>query len=261
MFNYSLSAISSRRLASVVCLFLLLLPATLMAQNAPALIKKGDALDANFKTQEALAVYLEAEKLDPENCILLCQIAKQYAEAMTDTTDVAEKIRLGNLALDYSRRAVDLAPKSADAHLSLAISYGRLALLLDNKTKISYSRLIKKHADIAVKLDPDNDLCWHLLGAWTHGMANLNPVLRSIAGVIYGKLPEASSEDAVQYFKKAIELNPKRPGNFLELGKTYASMGRKEEARAALEKGISLPNIQRDDTEAKEIARRTLANL
>jgi len=244
-----------------IWLLLLLSAIPMLAEDGASLIARGNALDASFKTREALAVYLEAEKLEPKNSTLLCQIAKQYGESMTETENVSEKIRLGKLALDYSQRAVAIAPKSAGAHLSLAVCYGRLALLLDNKTKIAYSRLIKKHADIAVQLDPHNDLCWHLLGAWTHGMANLNPILRTIAGSLYGKLPEASNEDAVIYFQKAIALNPQRPGNFLELGKTYAAMGRKTEARAALEKGLALPNLQRDDSENKTIARKTLARL
>ncbi|NBV85366.1 MAG: hypothetical protein EBS01_03675 [Verrucomicrobia bacterium] len=41
------------------------------------LLKKGDALEAQLKTAEALDVFLEAEKADPKNAEILRRIAKQ----------------------------------------------------------------------------------------------------------------------------------------------------------------------------------------
>ncbi len=231
------------------------------AQDLRTLIAQGEALDSQMKTQEALTVFLQAEKLEPNNSLVLSRIAKQYGESMTDTTDQEKKLELGNKALGYAKRAVAVDANSSLAQLSLAVCYGRLALIESNKTKIAYSRLIKEHADIAAKLDPNNDLCWHMLGVWTHGMADLNPILRSIAGIIYGKLPTAKNEDAVKYFQKAIALNPDRLGNHVELGKTYLSMGRKAEAKAEFETALSMPNRLRDDPEAKRVTKQLLDNL
>ena len=148
------------------------------------------------------------------------------------------------------------------AQLALAVSYGRVAPYLDNKTKIAYSKLVKEHADKARQLDPkSNDLVYHVLGAWNYELANLNPVLRAIAQLIYGKLPNASNEAAAENFKKAIELNPRRLANHIELGRTYAAMGKDDEARTALEKGLSLPIRQRDDPETKARGRAALKKL
>jgi tetratricopeptide (TPR) repeat protein len=82
-------------------------------------MKRGDALDAKLRTKEALEVYLEAEKLDPNNADLLHRIAKQYGESMLDVSSNAEKKALGEKSLAYSKRAVAADPKNATAQLAL----------------------------------------------------------------------------------------------------------------------------------------------
>jgi tetratricopeptide (TPR) repeat protein len=246
-----------------VWLLILLTIAHAFAQeDFASLMKRGDQLDAQLKTKDALAMYLEAEKLQPDNAELLHRIAKQYGESQNDVPTKDEKIKIGMIALEFSKRAIAADPKNSMAQLAVAISYGRVAPYLDNKTKIAYSKLVKEYADKARELDPNgNDLVYHVLGAWNYELANLNPVLRAIAQLIYGRLPNASNEAAVENFKKAIELNPRRLSNYVELGRTYAAMGKKEDARSALEKGLSLPNRQRDDPEAKERGRAALKKL
>jgi tetratricopeptide (TPR) repeat protein len=224
-------------------------------------MKRGDALDAKLRTKEALEVYLEAEKLDPNNAELLHRIAKQYGESMLDVSSKAEKKALGEKSLAYSKRSVAADSKNAMAQLALAVSYGRVATYLDNKTKIAYSKLVKEHVDKSIALDPRNDLAWHVLGVWQYEIANLNSILRAIAGLVYGSIPSASNEDAVKAFKKALELNPRRVANHVELGRTYFAMGKKAEAKAELEKGLSLPDQQRDDPDVKQRAREALKKI
>lgn len=231
-------------------------------EDFASLMKRGDELDAQLKTKEALAVYLAAEKLNPDNAELLHRIAKQYGESQNDVSSKEDRRKIGMTALDYAKRAVASNPKSSMAQLALAVSYGRVAPYLDNKTKIAYSKLVKEHADKARALDPSgNDLVYHVLGAWNYELSNLNPVLRAVAQLIYGKLPNASNEAAVENFKKAIELNPRRLANHVELGRTYAAMGKKDDAREELEKGLALPIRQRDDPETKERGRAALKDL
>lgn len=231
-------------------------------EDCASLMKRGDQLDAQLKTKEALAVYLEAEKLEPNNAELLHRIAKQYGESQNDVSSKDERRKIGMVALGYAKRAVAAGPGNSMAQLALAISYGRVTPYLDNKTKIAYSKLVKEHADKARGLDPKcSDLVYHVLGAWNYELANLNPVLRTVAQLIYGKLPDASNEAAVENFEKAIELNPRRLANYVELGRTYAAMGKKDEARTSIEKGLGLPNRQRDDPETKERGRAALKKL
>lgn len=242
-------------------LFALFAVPALAAEDFAVLLARGDQLDAQLKTKEALAAYLEAEKLQPNSADLLHRIAKQYGESQNDTRDKTERRRIGNLGLDYAKRAVAADANNAKAQLALAISYGRVAPYLDNKTKLAYSKLVKQHVDKALALNPRDDLAWHVLGAWNYELANLNPLLRGIAQLIYGKLPNATNEEAVKAFRKAVELNPRRVGNQVELGRALLAAGKKDEAKLALEKGLSLPNRQRDDPETKERARAALKKV
>jgi tetratricopeptide (TPR) repeat protein len=241
--------------------FVALLSSAIAQADFPSLLKKGDQLDAELKTKEALATYLEAEKLQPTNADLLHKIAKQYGESMNDVATKAEKKALGEKALAYSKRSVAADSKNPQAQLALAVSYGRVAPFLDNKTKIAYSKLVKQHVERSLALDQKNDLAWHVLGAWHYELANLNPILRTIANVIYGTIPAASNEAAVKSFKKAIELNPRRVANHVELGRTYIALGQKDLAKGSLEKGLTLPNRQRDDEQVKRRAREALKKL
>ena len=92
-------------------------------------------------------------------------------------------------ALDAAKRAVAADPNNAQAHLSLAIVYGRIALNEPPRRKIEMSRLIKQEAETAARLDPKNDYAWHVLGRWNYEIANFNPLLKALAQAIYGKIP------------------------------------------------------------------------
>lgn len=228
---------------------------------ADDLIKKGDAFYARLLPAEALKFYLPAETLEPNNADLLVRISRQYRHLMSDAPKRDEKLRLGAIAVDYSRRAVALTPNDPEAHLAVAISYGKVLPLQGKREQMENSRLIKAAAESVVKLDPRNDLGWHVLGRWYLNMADVGAVKRALAQVVYGKLPPATNEDAARCFEKAIALNPNRLMHYIELGRTYAEMGRKADARKFITKGLGMPETERDDPETKSKGREVLAKL
>lgn len=239
--------------------------AMLMAVHALAdfteLVKQGDVYDAKFKPEQALEAYLPAEKLNPNDATLLVKIARQYVYRMADLSSRAEQLKSGRTALAYSERAVKLAPKESDPHLAVAICLGKLSPLVGNKEGIEASHKIKTEAETAARLNPKDDFAWHLLGRWNQELAQIGGMTRAMAMIVYGALPKASYEDAVKCFQKAIALNPNRLIHSVELGRTYALMGRREEARKFIEKGLAMSNRDKDDPETKERGRKTLESL
>lgn len=231
------------------------------AQTAEELVQKGEILDLKLDAAQALVYYQLAEKMQPDNADILVRIARQYRHLMADARSTAEKLKLGNTALVYGERAATLAPTNSDAQLSTAISYGKLLPLQDSKEQIRCSKLIKAGADKAIKLNPRNDLAWHIAGRWHRNVADISGIKRAIAAMVYEKLPDASTEEAVVCLEKAIAINPNRLIHYIELGRTYAQMGKKEEARKYLEKGLAMPNTDKDDPEAKAMGRSVLAKL
>jgi tetratricopeptide (TPR) repeat protein len=231
------------------------------AESPDDLIAKGDALDERFQAIEALQFYLPAEKLQPTNVHVLVCIARQYRYLLADAKTREEKLRLGGIALNYAQKAAALAPGSAEAQLSVAISYGKMLPFMDTKSQIQASPYIKRYAEKAIQLDPRNDLAWHVLGRWHRTLSDVNMLKRSVASLIYGQLPKTTTEKAVSCFEKALEINPRRLMHYVELGRAYAQMGKTDEARRFIEKGLSMPNVEKDDPETKRRGEEALAKL
>jgi len=180
---------------------------------------------------------------------------------MVDATTREEKLRLGGIGLDYAQRAATLAPNDSEAQLSPAISYGKLVPLQGIKEQTEAARHIKVAADKAIKLNPQNDLAWHVLGRWNKVLADVNGIKRAVGSLLYGELPMGSNADAVLCFQKAIEINPNRLMHYIELGQTYAQMGKTADARRFIVKGLAMPDVEKDDPEIKRRGRETLAKL
>jgi tetratricopeptide (TPR) repeat protein len=167
--------------------------AAIRAESSNDLIAKGDVFDQKLQAAEALECYLPAEKLQPTNVHVLVCIARQYRYLLADATTRDEKLRLGSVALSYAQRAAALAPRNAEAHLSIAISYGKMLPYMDTKDQIEASRNIKDSVDKAIELDPENDLAWHVLGRWHRTLSDVNLIKRRIAAILYGKLPQTTT--------------------------------------------------------------------
>ena len=246
---------------AVIVASALLITQTSRGQYFERLVARGDVSDRIFDADEALKDYLSAIKLEPDNVPLLNRIARQYRHLMTDAPDRNDKLRLGGIALRYGMLAANLAPNDSEAQLSPAITYGKMLPFQGTKEQVAESPLIKTAADKAIKLNPRNDDAWHVLGRWHMALANVGMIKRTLGQLIYGKLPPSTNAEAIACFTKAIEINPLRLRHSIELGRTYAQMGNTSEARKWINKGLSMPNIEKDDPEMKVRGRDTLATL
>lgn len=240
---------------------LLLLSPLARAETVAGLMQKGDVCDQKFQPKEALQHYLPAEKAEPKNATLLLRIARQYRHLMSDTSSANEKLKLGSMAVEYSKRAAALAPNDSEAQLSPAISYGKLLQFQGSKEQVAASPFIKASADRAIKLDPNNDDAWHVLGRWHLGLASITGVKRAMGSLLYGDLPVTTNEAAISCFENAIKINPKRLRHHIELGRAYAQMGQKESARKSIEKGLAMASTEKDDFDEKNRGRAILDKL
>jgi tetratricopeptide (TPR) repeat protein len=258
---FMMPALSRLKYSLAAAVSLMFVSAAAWAQSADDLLKKGEVFDQRYEAGEALKYYLAAEKLEPNNARILVRIARQYRHQMVDTSSKAEKLRLGRLALGYSQRAASLAPADAEAQLSPAVTYGKMLPYLGTKEQVDTSPRIKASVDKALRLNPRDDTAWHILGRWNRVLAEIGPVKRALAGAIYGGLPAGSFEEAARALEKAVELNPNRLMHYIELGRVYGQMGRKEDAKRLLNKGLAMPNTEKDDPETKARGREALGKL
>lgn len=225
--------------------------------------KLGQAAEAEkrFDTRVALELYLEADKLRPDDAAILQKIAQQLSDLSLHVATNEEKKAQAEQALAYAQRAAELAPDDAVNVLSLAVCYGKLAVFSDTRTKIRYSRLVKQEAERAVALDPASDWAHHVLGRWHYEVAALSLGTRFFVRLIYGGLPRASNAEAIRHLERAVEIAPARVPHHLELGFALLAAGRTDDARASFERGLALPSTELYDEPAKLRARAALEKL
>jgi tetratricopeptide (TPR) repeat protein len=247
--------------AQAVSAAVILAGSTVQAGPASDLISKGDVYYDQLNARESLKYYLPAEKSDPNNIPLLVKISREYRHLMSDAPGQTEKGRLGGIALTYAKRAATLGPNDADAQLAVAITYGKLEPMESNAQKLETSRAMKERAERALKLNPNSDLAWHILGRWNMGFAEITGVKRTLAEMMYGKLPVTTYADAAKCFERAIELKPDRLMHYIELGRCYAQMGRETEAREFITKGLAMKDTEKDDPETKRLGAEELSKL
>ena len=140
-------------------------------------------------------------------------------------------------AWNTRKRPSASAPDNADAHVCLSIAYGKMTDFVDNKTKMEYSKVVKSEAEKAVELNPKNDLALLILARWNFDMATLNPILKAIAQALYGQLPPASKEQAVEYFQRAIAAAPERIIHHAAFARSIGIDGKAEGSQSRMVEG------------------------
>ena len=225
--------------------------------------------------KETLRVLTEAEKNSPfNNSVLrqiakayqteiLCMIAKQYWQLAAEAgakRNIKEERLLTDCSLGYGIKAVNSNPDSALAHAVLAICYAHSAELESPQKKIAYSKLVRSESEKSLQLDPRQDIALHVLGAWNYSMATLNPLLKSIVELVYGRLPDASLKSSTEYFQRASQVAPTRMMHKAALAKTYAAMGEREKALKTLAAAEALPSLDKEDAKILNAARLAVKN-
>jgi tetratricopeptide (TPR) repeat protein len=205
-------------------------------QDAGALIRKADQLDAQERTDAAIETLKQAEKISPNNPDVLIKLSQDYSDKIDASKDRSQKLAAAKSCLEYAKKAVQAAPNNAAAHVCLSIAYGKMTDFVDNKTKMEYSKVIKAEAEKAIELNPKNDQALLILARWNFDMATLNPILKLIAQSLYGELPPASKEKAMEYFQRAIAAAPGSIIDHAQYAEALESMGKTSEARAEWQK-------------------------
>ena len=243
------------------CLLLAGLAPALHAADVTAILRDALAAEARFDSRGALALFRQADALRPDDPAILQKISKQYSDVTADMTNPAEKQQLLTQALAYAQRAVARAPRNPLNILSLGICYGKLSAFADTRTKLEYSRFVKRYADEALALDPDYAYAHHVLGRWNYEVASLGFGTRFLVRVIYGGLPDASTAEAVRQLRRATELAPEISSHRVELGFALLADGQRDAARQAFEQALAMPRREKYDEEAWARARAALAKL
>lgn len=230
--------------------------------STEASVAKGDAAYNIFDNKAALESYKRALETDPGNYEAAWKLARAYVDVGEKLSDTKERRFYYEKGYEYASRAVEINPDGSKGHLFLSIAIGRVALDAGAKERVKLSKEVKSEVDKALALDPQDDSAWHVLGRWHRRLSTLSWIEKKFANMFLGGVPkEASMENAVDCFKKAIRLNPSHINHHLELAITYEDMGKKELAVAEYRKVMELPIKDADDENHKKEAEERLKKI
>lgn len=230
------------------------------ASSLDAALAEVDSLREAGAFRDAFGQLSTLRNEHPNHAGVLYRLAFTRVDIGEQADSDRQRENLYSQALDDAQAALQADSSSADAHLAMAIAQGRVALTAGTKEKIRRSRAVKQHADRAIEINPNLAAAYHVRARWNREVADLGFFSRAIVKTVYGGLPEASFEQAVEDFKTAIQ---KEDGivHHLELARTYLKMDRESDARSELQKVLAMDASDPDDPRHKRKARELLDDL
>jgi tetratricopeptide (TPR) repeat protein len=229
-------------------------PASLYAME---LRQQSEDPDALYKQRENTALAQRAEQIWAER---LAKNPKDFEAAWKLArarywlgTHAAEKSRRHYLeaGIAAGRAAIALAPDRPEGHFWVAASMGALAQSFGLRQGLKYRGDIKNELETALRLDP----------AFQQGSAD-----RAL-GRWYFKVPGlfgGSNKKSEEHLRKSLTYNPNSTASLYFLAETLIAEGKKDEARATLEKLLAAPidpEWAPEDREFKKQALRLIETL
>lgn len=215
----------------------------------------------DFKKALQLTIDQYEFEYNKEEVEILWRLARGYFDLADQTSNEEEKKIYINQGLPYAKKALDLSPSSSKANHWYAVLIGQKGILEGTKQKILNSYDVQKYCLKAIEIDPYYDGSLHVMGRWHYNVADLSWLERTIASVVYAAPPKGSFNEAIDYFKRAIGVNPTDIRHYLWLGKSYYAIGEKNKARDILTKSMSLSVSSESDKILREQAKKILDKL
>ena len=204
----------------------------------------------------------DALKLDGKNEEVLWKISRGYFDfADRKPNDMEYKKQYIYDGREYAEKALALNDKSAGGHKWYAIHHGQIGEAEGTEQKIKNSYGMRDHTMLAIKYDPSNAGNYHVMGRWHYALSDLSWIERQIASIIYATPPQASFEEALEFFKKANSLDKKDIRNMLYIGYCYDKLGDETAAGKWFNMAISATPESDSDRSLQAEAKKALADL
>lgn len=229
--------------------------------------KAAERLYGQFKPKEAAEELEKILRLDGRNFEALVKLARAHIDIgdliPEDRPDSKErKLKEYAVAEDYARKAVKVDSRSTWGHFWIAAAVGNTALVSPISKQVELAGEIRDEVEKAIGLDPKNGSAYHIYGLWHRKMAEIGRTSRVLASVVFGRsLPSGSLEKSIDYFKKAVALNPTVIISRLELARSHVANEEWEPARAMLRSIPELPIQFSDDAKNKQKAEQLLEEI
>jgi tetratricopeptide (TPR) repeat protein len=227
--------------------------------------EKALALEHAFKDHEALAVYEQILKTNPNDVDALARASRMLSNmgGRLEKNQKTQKEPLVNKARDYAERAVAINPNHLNAHLSLAVSLGLQSEISSNASeKVKNAKLIYTEGKTLLRLDSNLAVGYFILGKWHLELGQLNWMERAACDLFFGGMPEdVSMEQALIYVQRASRLEPNTILFLYNEALVQQQLDNDKKAIELLRYSLTLANREPDDDIRKEKCRALLREL
>lgn len=246
----------------LVVLLSLFLSVQTFSQDLSLQVKEAENLERQLKEDQAYEKYRALSVTDPSNIKFQVKAALLAMANGSRQKDQNQKKMYFEMAKTHAEKALALNGNSADANYAMSVVAGGMTEIVDeNKKKIEYVKLIKTYADKALSIDPNHARANHVLGKWNFEVSELSWIKKAAVKAIFGGMPDASLEAAVQHMEKCRSLDQYYMLNYFDLAKAYDADNKPAKAMEVLNKMIKLPILTADDTRLKEEGKKLLKEL
>jgi regulator of microtubule dynamics protein 3 len=226
---------------------------------ADELIKEANQLYRQFKDREALEKFQMVLLQQPSHYEALYKTSLLNTRMGLRYADETEKLEYLTAAKGYAQMALAANEEGADSHYAFALAVHNLSIVTGTKERILNIRLVKRHLEKTLRLNPLHAGAWQLLGRWHYKVANFNVLEKAAAQVLINGMPRgASNEMAIEAIQRSITYDPQNISGYYDLAVIYRDMKLKEQSVLVLQDALELKLVTSEDL---EISRRCKALL
>lgn len=198
------------------------------------------------KFKKALKKYQKILEEDSDNKHALMGVAYTTLIIGENHQLPSSREKYFQMSIEHAQQAYKMSAMSTDANYMMALILDKQAEFVSDEKILGVAQDMKKHAEYALRFEPENAGAYFLLGRAYYIMATIPFELRTdeMASV------QENLQTSIDYYKKAIALNSKRVLFYYALALAYEEDLRSEEALASINQALSLNPTPEDGGES-----------
>ncbi len=233
----------------------------LFAQDVSLLLKEADNYDKQLKEQEAIDKYREILSADSNNYRSILRLTEIFAARGARHKVEKQRIPFYDTAFSYAVTAMRKDSVTADSYYLMGLVNQKKAEVVRDRESADYLREMKQYADKAVSINPNHSKALLLAGKWHLDVTKATFFTKAAAKTIYGGLPKASIDVAIDNLEKARKIDPYFVQAYFELARAYEANNQPTQQIDVLNKLVKLPLRTPDDAAWKAEAKKMLEQM
>ena len=218
-------------------------------------IADGDSAFVKFKNELALEYYQKALNLDPKEYHAIWRCGRVYVE-IGEHLPKDQQLFYYRKAEIMADSAISVNPDGYEGHTYRAIAFGKIALFKGVWKSIGLAKEMRKELEIALELNPDDDIALYVYGRTHQKIAEKGKLFRYPLGLGW-----ASKKKAKEYYEAALKFRPNLVLYNIDYARLLVQLKKFEDAREVLTNIPSMPITDQDDEWNKGNASKLLQEI